>query len=60
MHPGFGMDNMGSRISGLGVGHTVSGGGGMENTVLNTILNLDSSTIKDKVTPTKYANMCFS
>jgi hypothetical protein len=24
-------------------------GGGIENTVLNTILNLDASTIKDKV-----------
>jgi hypothetical protein len=35
-----------------GMENTVSSGasgGGIENTVLNTILNLDASTIKDKV-----------
>jgi len=41
----------GGIFSGASSGGLFSGasGGGMENTVLNTILNLDASTIKDKV-----------
>jgi hypothetical protein len=35
--------------SGFGPGSYNPNVDGMENTVLNTILNLDSSTIKDKV-----------
>ncbi len=40
MSTGFGLESLAP---------SGAGGGVMENTVLNTILNLDSSTIKDKV-----------